>query len=813
MSEIKKWILSQQDILDKITSEACREFWEANKSNPNFQYDLKQSHSESYELVNGRDLCYDRYTTAITYTLWYHPRRINTFLSFFIDHVLSWSGQRIQLFDLGAGTGAVQWTILLAAYAMKKFGIKPPEVHIINIDTSPFMLYFNRDYLWQHFAKEYDLSEININIEYSINSWNNEYHLKSTNTIIASSYLFDASDNKEKIQADFVELVKKYDPSSLLLLTSNNKRPYLDSMKKDFLDLGYTIDNSSNSPLLFSNQLTEINRFRRELHGSYSEVSPLSRGSSWRDPSYYGLVITKQQAGLAFEADKPIEKIDLFSPPIKVITEIKLNDNQVKASRFSKTPSVIIGPAGCGKSIVIAHKVFNTIQEHAYSKSLKILITTFNKSLVTQLNTWLKDLLDSKKVKVTFFKNVFNYWFEGSEFPNIKIMHFDILPLRIGSVPFYGLVNEPDHLRILDQLIEKVKNTENITDDRYDNILNSTFLYEEYHRVIYGLEVGVSGAADSYQTITRVGRGNVPSMKKNGKRRRLVFSVLSAYAKHVFHKNIPSYTIRRQRFLKELENFNDDKKYDYLFIDEFQDCTQADFRIFNLLLKDPDHLCIAGDLAQAVHIGKSARIPRFEDMARRNIHRLEGSYRLPVRISEAIKPISEAIEFSFNSEDGVSVITPYKGSPPGARPIIIYGSDYDNLVSKIQSVFHTYSIFEIEKATILEKDYNLSNRLNRLGITSETDTILRLKGLEKRCIIWSTMAMIEYEREVYEFVYTILSRTSSILLIAIMDGTLELYGPVLGKLNKNRLIFWDKDSELKFNSIAIKSDLEASIDQ
>ena len=114
----------------------------------------------------------------------------------------------------------------------------------------------------------------------------------------------------------------------------------------------------------------------------------------------------------------------------------------------------------------------------------------------------------------------------------------------------------------LDQLIDNVKSTENITDDRYDNILNSTFLYEEYHRVIYGLEVGVSGAADSYQNIKRVGRGNVPSMKKNGKRRRLVFSVLSTYAKHVFHKNIPSYTIRRQRFLKELENFNDDKKYD-----------------------------------------------------------------------------------------------------------------------------------------------------------------------------------------------------------------------------------------------------------
>ena len=230
-------------------------------------------------------------------------------------------------------------------------------------------------------------------------------------------------------------------------------------------------------------------------------------------------------------------------------------------------------------------------------------------------------------------------------------------------------------------------------------------------------------------------------------------------------------------------------------------------------MKNPDHLCIAGDLAQAVHIGKSARIPRFEDMARRNIHRLEGSYRLPVRISEAIKPISEAIQLSFNKEDGVSIITPYKGSPPGARPIVVFGSTHDELAVKIQAIFHTYSIFEIDRATILEKDYTLATALNRLGIKSETDTILRLKGLEKRCILWDTMAQVEYEKEVFEFVYTILSRTSSILIIALMPSTLSLYKIVLGKLNASRLIYWDKESETEFQSLAVKSDVEASIDQ
>ena len=60
--------------------------------------------------------------------------------------------------------------------------------------------------------------------------------------------------------------------------------------------------------------------------------------------------------------------------------------------------------------------------------------------------------------------------------------------------------------------------------------------------------------------------------------------------------------------MQKLQKCPDTKKYDYVFVDEFQDCTQADFEIFRLLLKDPNHLCVAGDVAQAIQIGKSARI-------------------------------------------------------------------------------------------------------------------------------------------------------------------------------------------------------------
>ncbi len=292
--EVKKWILSQQNTCDKIITDACKEFWNANRHKNNFHYDLKKCHDESYELVRGRDLCYDRLNTAFSYSLWYHPRRINTFLSFFVDKLIELAGQKIELFDLGAGTGAVQWAVLLTAYGLKKAGVSPPKIRIINIDTSPFMLYFNRDYLWQHFLKQYQFSSEEVQIEYNVNSWNNENDLESSNTFIASSYLFDSSDNREKIKDDFLEIVNQYSPSTLLLLTSLNKREYLNTLLPDFKKLGYHEERKANNGLLFNQPLNHINSLRNELKSEYIDIAPLNNRSKWQDPSHFGIILFKK---------------------------------------------------------------------------------------------------------------------------------------------------------------------------------------------------------------------------------------------------------------------------------------------------------------------------------------------------------------------------------------------------------------------------------------------------------------------------------------------------------------------------------------
>jgi DNA helicase II / ATP-dependent DNA helicase PcrA len=190
-------------------------------------------------------------------------------------------------------------------------------------------------------------------------------------------------------------------------------------------------------------------------------------------------------------------------------------------------------------------------------------------------------------------------------------------------------------------------------------------------------------------------------------------------------------------------------------------------------------------------------------------HVLEGSYRLPYRISECIKPVSQKIK--LQDHEDADVITPYKGSPPGARPIVIYADSNESAAKKILHVLDCFKVFDVinletnpqHKITILEKDIALFNALGFLkrGV-AETDTILRLKGLEKRCVLWSTSIKIDHNEEINNFVYTIMTRTCGILLIVIVkDLFCQDYFQVIKELKKDRLILWDLQTKIFYESM------------
>jgi DNA helicase-2/ATP-dependent DNA helicase PcrA len=800
---LTQWLKQQQPVLEKIILESAQKFVAAHEGHPNFGYDLQCAQTETYNLTQGTDLCYDRYTTPVAYSLWYQARRINTFITLFQDKLLEacQSGAPVEVFDLGAGTGCVQLCFGLVSVACQRLSKAQPMLRIINVDSSPFMLEYLRSYLWPQAIQHYPELK-NLPVEYHVYSWSNKQELSVTNPWICASYLFDSSENKEYLEYNFNELIKAFDPAKILMLTSAqpNKREMMETISVTLRKQAYKLVRSAHQNPVFQGTLEEVTAYRAFLKSTYHLQA--SHDVSWSDNRFAALALEKAQSGFAFNTDVRPEGLDLFNPPLRVRREVQLNDMQKKAARFEEVPSVIIGPAGCGKSIVITEKIINILEHYQWRKPLHILVTTFNKLLLKQLRAWLCDLLESRNMPATV--RDYKQPPDGTGFVKtgeqecitIELMNFETLPGMVGHIGMCSY-DRSSHIEFLEKVIQEVRTDSGIRENVMQDVLNPAFIMEEYHRVIFGLQCRIELGEDHYQQLPRTGRGQ---KLDRGDRRKAVWQVLKRYESWMYSGPwANSFTGRRQQFLDKLKATSLTQPFDYVFVDEFQDCTQADFEIMSRMLSNVNNLVIGGDLAQAVHIGKTGAIPRDEAMSRRKKHVLKGSYRLPYRICEAIHPLSKYITSSTEDKEGTEEITPYKGAPPGARPIFLYAGTNGELAAKLVHIKQLYAPFSLHSMTILEADQELCKCIAKLKHPVETSTILKLKGLEKEFVVWSLQAGIEFEKEVFEFAYTIMTRTNCLLVIAASPAANPVYFPVLRHLTENRIIFWDESSHSFFS--------------
>jgi hypothetical protein len=817
---LTQWVFNQKDTIDNCIQEASYQYWNDTNKRENIIFDINECSKECYALSQSKDLCYDRPSIGFAYSLWYHGRRVNTFLKYFIEIIFeARNEQEITIYDLGAGTGAIQWACGLIYAGVKSLNGTSPKLIIINIDTSPFMMDYNRTYLWPNFIKNYPQAQ-NIAVEYTLNSWNNSQLTKSSNNWITASYLFDHSENVENLKSDFLKLLESFQPQKILLLSSYNKRHFTSQLSQVLKDNNYTLKEIE-SDLLYSGLMPATLAARNWF--KHNHAIEFSGTPTWNDNALFGAVLSSNAPVFNLFGNDDANSINLYNPPIKVRREITLNTQQVKASVPDGRPTIITGPAGCGKSVVLTERIAKVVEIHNKTNQLdklSVLVTTFNKELSYYLQNWIMELLESKKIKYTK-DDRYGIKIEGSTFVNIIIYHFDVLPTRLWKIyspqdyPFYkdNLQFDNYHRKIAREAITEIKTEEKITSAEYDGVLNQDYILDEYHRIIYGLDYA---SEDIFLKSPRKGR---PRLPYDGPSRKLLFKAVIRYLEKLEKLETVKYSsiiTRRHKFLKKLKTGSLNNIFEYIFVDEFQDCTQSDYTIFYKLIKNPNNLVLAGDYAQAVHIGKVSDIPRDTDetterMRNRNYLKLDGSYRLPYRISEAIKQLSENIK--INGQESSDIITPYKGSPPGARPILVFAENDKEMAVKIIEITEAFEHFDVvdltsdikRKVTILEKDFNLTNELCRLAQNiAETDTILRLKGMEKTCVLWSTKINIEDVDEINNFVYTILTRTSGLLIIALYETIDRKYVDILKEFRDDRTLVWDDQTKAFIDNNYVK---------
>ena len=664
-----KWLKEQQPNLENILLAAGEEYYNNYSSKRTFNFDAKKTGEELWLLGGGEDLCYDRPTIGFNYSLWYHPKRINTFLRYFTDLIYdSRNDSNIEIFDLGAGTGAVLWAVGLIVQGLKTLNLPCPKIRVVNIDTSPFMIMYNYHYLWKNFVLEYpaaaDISKEN---DYRLNSWSNLDESNCSNIWLCASYLFDHSENREAIANDFKLIVEQYKPNRILLLSSLNKKVYCDAAANKIQELNFSSSKQILDRQIFSGSLAKLSQFRSRI--SQQRNLGLTGVTKWDIDSLYGriLINNNQQLGLEFS------NLNLFIQPERNRAKIKMTQQQQDAANITTRPTLVIGPAGCGKTVVLTQKIKNIIEnskiQNDYDVNLKILVTTFNKGLVKYLGDWIEQLLEQGKFTRSFTTNFngilsdFSYFrFNNSQQYNIYVLHFDVLPTKIGNIAWHNVTTnggdiEDFHLNRMKQSIEKYVAASKIDTKKFAKILDAEFLLDEYHRIVYGNLCNTYSSNEktenNYAFIARDGRGNNPQLRYNSERRKIVWSIINIYLRDLKNQNLESFIIRRHRLLKRLQRNVFQNKFTHIIVDEFQDCTKADYEIFYQMLQNSNDLTLAGDIAQSINLGASLHIPKADDQRNFLKKKLMGSFRLPFRVSECIRPLSELINKKFGEREGI----------------------------------------------------------------------------------------------------------------------------------------------------------------
>ncbi len=308
---------------------------------------------------------------------------------------------------------------------------------------------------------------------------------------LCASYLFDHSENSDSIAEEFKTIVTKYKPNKVLLLSALQKRPYVDAVANTIQTLNYGGYNSILTNQIFSGGLSRLYEFRNRV--SQLHNLGLSGTPQWNIDSLYGriLVNNNPQLGLDFT------NVNLFIQPERNRAKIRLTPQQEDAATIGNRPTLVIGPAGCGKSVVLTQKIKNLIHStrigNDYNPDLKILVTTFNKGLVRYLGNWIAELLEEGKFTRRFGTNVYGqeqdysfFTFSNSQRVNIYVMHFDILPTKIGGigwrhVSLNGANIEEFHLNKMNDAITTYVTANNINRNRFQTILHVEALLDEFH--------------------------------------------------------------------------------------------------------------------------------------------------------------------------------------------------------------------------------------------------------------------------------------------------------------------------------------------
>lgn len=716
-------------------------------------------------LSRGGDCYYDRPMIGLHYALWYHAQRTRRLVEVLEPVVLS-RGERnrpLHIIDLGAGTGATATAIRIAVARLQAQDKSvPPEIRIVCLESSPFML-DALEAIDGHVAALTDTAQVST--EPTLCSWFSPRadvspHQLSAPHLVAS-YSFDYSDRElnRTLTSRLRSLGDDSGAESLHLLGPRSKAAILDAVLRG---LGEQASDSSawacaGQPLQRRFQPTAsldgLGNLRRQLAGDHPPAVPwLTKSPSWS----YG-------AEWCQRLDRA--PTELLAPKRTFFGFALDEDQELAASPVdpgTARPTAIVGAAGSGKSYVLVERAARIVETDADSR---VLISAFNVPMVDELARILSHRAPSLDL---VGKPDGGFWWDRSESQTpqssrLVLCNRDKLPTRIFDMRFTG------HVTSLPQDI-----------------------VAEAERFIWGKALF---DRDAYLQFRRAGAG----IALQPTQRERIWDDFWADGNDTF-------THRRIETLKEARNRGKwrGQFFSHVLVDECQDFTEADFELLRYLVPDAPGVVAAGDEAQSLHLGGTYRRPtlRRADGSRTiwRTHRLEGAYRLPVATCRAVAPLAEYIRDWVVSKDAAgedfTVPEPRKAATYGPRPIVLHADDVE---TELPNVLHNYGRCSGSRSVcVTDGPSSLRNRvintLRDAQLEVESENMRKIKGLERPNVVILADAPNHDADTAVQCVYTAMTRSTSLAVLVLPTVPSSQLREALKRLRAEDFLLWNAQS-------------------
>lgn len=298
-----------------------------------------------------------------------------------------------------------------------------------------------------------------------------------------------------------------------------------------------------------------------------------------------------------------------------------LNDRQREAVLHTEGPLLIMAGAGSGKTRVVTHKIAYLLQEKNIFPG-NILAITFTNKAADEMKTRVSDLLDVDVEKM---------WMGTFHSICVRILRRDID--KIGYERSFTIYDRDDQITLIRECIKEI----NVDKDMYKE---------------GAVLARISGFKDSEVDPDEYIKANY-----NDYRERNIGELYGLYQKKLKKYNALDFDdllIKAVELLKEnpkiLEYYQ--KKFQYIFVDEYQDTNKIQYKLIKLLSKWHGNICVVGDPDQSIYSWRQADITNILDFEKdfngAEIILLEQNYRSTQNI---LKVANEVIKKNFDRKE------------------------------------------------------------------------------------------------------------------------------------------------------------------